>query len=179
MTAEFQTPRKLFTEEMIRRRVDELAREISADYAGKGEVLLVGVLKGAFIFLADLCRRMTVPRRIDFIAVASYGDATVSSGAVRLVLDLRGDVRGRHVLLVEDIVDTGTTLAYLHNLLGLRGPASLRTCALLKKRITNQAAPPVDYVGFELDDEWVVGYGLDYADHYRTLPFIGVIQVNG
>jgi hypoxanthine phosphoribosyltransferase len=168
--------RVLFSEEVIRRRVEELARQISADYAGKGDVLLVGVLKGSFIFLADLCRRLTIPRRVDFIAVSSYGDKTVSSGAVRLVLDLRGDVRGQHVLVVEDIVDTGHTLAYLLELLRLRGPASVRTCAFLRKE---KGGPPVDYVGFEIEDEWVVGYGLDYADEYRTLPHIAVLQVNG
>jgi hypoxanthine phosphoribosyltransferase len=168
--------RVLFSEEAIRRRVDELARQISADYAGKGEVLLVGVLKGSFIFLADLCRRMTIPRRVDFIAVSSYGDKTVSSGNVRLVLDLRGDVLGKHVLVVEDIVDTGHTLAYLLELLRLRGPASVKTCAFLRKE---KGGPPVDYVGFEIEDEWVVGYGLDYADAYRTLPHIAVLQVSG
>jgi len=167
--------RILFSEEAIRQRVDELARQISLDYAGKGEILLVGVLKGAFIFLADLCRRLTIPRRIDFIAVSSYGDKTVSSGNVRLVLDLRGDIGGRHVLIVEDIVDTGTTLTYLQDLLRLRSPASLRTCALLRKE---KGAPPVEYVGFDVADEWVVGYGLDYAEAYRTLPYIGVLQVN-
>ncbi|HEX5137651.1 MAG TPA: hypoxanthine phosphoribosyltransferase [Planctomycetota bacterium] len=168
--------RVLFPEDAIRRRVAELARQISADYAGKGDVLLVGVLKGAFIFLADLCRAMTVPRRVDFIAVSSYGDRTVSSGTVRLVLDLRGDIRGRHVLVVEDIVDTGTTLHYLLDLLRLRGPASVKTCAFLRKE---KGGPPVDYVGFEIEDEWVVGYGLDYAEAYRTLPYIAVLQVNG
>jgi hypoxanthine phosphoribosyltransferase len=170
-----EQPRVLFTEEQIKKRVGELALRISADYAGKGEVLLVGVLKGAFIFLADLCRRLTIPCRTDFIAVSSYGDKTVSSGTVRLVLDLRGDIKGRHVLVVEDIVDTGTTLAYLHDLLRLRAPASLKTCAFLRK---SKGGPPVDYVGFEIADDWVVGYGLDYADAYRTLPYIGVLQVN-
>jgi hypoxanthine phosphoribosyltransferase len=168
--------RVLFSEETIRRRVDELARQISLDYAGKGEVLLVAVLKGAFIFLADLCRRMTIPHRVDFLAVSSYGDKAVSSGTVRLMLDLRGDVLGRHVLIVEDIVDTGSTLAYLLDLLRLRGPASIRTCAFLRK---DKGGPPVDYLGFEIEDEWVVGYGLDYAEAYRTLPHIAVLQVNG
>jgi hypoxanthine phosphoribosyltransferase len=173
---ESPSPRVLLTEEAIRGRVDEMARQISLDYAGKGEVVLVGVLKGAFIFLADLCRRMTIPRRVDFIAVSSYGDKTVSSGDVRLVLDLRGDIRGCHVLVVEDIVDTGSTLGYLHNLLSLRGPASLKTCAFLHK--AKAAGTPVDYVGFVIEDDWVVGYGLDYADAYRTLPYIGVLQVD-
>jgi hypoxanthine phosphoribosyltransferase len=168
--------RVLFTEEAIRRRVDELAQRISRDYAGKGGVLLVGVLKGAFIFLADLSRRMTVPRRVDFVAASSYGDKTVSSGEVRLVLDLRGDIRGRHVIVVEDIVDTGSTLAYLLGLFRARGPASLKTCSLLRK---SKGGPAVDYVGFEIEDEWVVGYGLDYADEFRTLPHIAVLQVNG
>jgi hypoxanthine phosphoribosyltransferase len=176
MSAPEGSPRVLLAEEKIRRRVDELARRISSDYAGKGEVLLVGVLKGAFIFLADLCRRLTIPRRVDFIAVSSYGDRTVSSGSVRLVLDLRGDIRGQHVLIVEDIVDTGSTLSYLHDLLRLRGPASLKTCALLRKA---KGGPAVEYVGFDISDEWVVGYGLDYADAYRTLPYIGVLKVNG
>lgn len=171
-----QTPRVLIPEETVSRRVDELARQISLDYAGKGEVLLVGVLKGAFIFLADLCRRLTIPRRVDFIAVSSYGDKTVSSGSVRLMLDLRGDIRDRHVLIVEDIIDTGSTLAYLQELLRLRGPASLKTCAFLRK---SKGGPPVDYFGFEIADDWVVGYGLDYADAFRTLPYIGVLQVNG
>jgi hypoxanthine phosphoribosyltransferase len=170
-----QTPRVLFSEEAVARRVDELARQISLDYAGKGEVLLVGVLKGAFIFLADLCRRLTIPRRVDFIAVSSYGDKTVSSGSVRLVLDLRGDIRDRHVLIVEDIIDTGSTLAYLQELLRLRGPASLKSCAFLRK---SKGGPPIDYFGFEIEDDWVVGYGLDYADAFRALPYIGVLQVS-
>jgi hypoxanthine phosphoribosyltransferase len=173
---ELPPPRVLFSEETIRKRVDELARQISADYAGKGEVLLVGVLKGAFIFLSDLSRRLTIPRRVDFLAVSSYGDKTVSSGHVRLVLDLRGDITGRHVLIVEDIVDTGTTLAYLLELLRVRGPASLKTCSLLRKP---KGGPKVDYTGFEVEDDWIVGYGLDYAESFRTLPFIGILQVNG
>jgi len=176
---DLQVPRPLFTEEAIRQRVDELAQDISRDYADKGEVLLVGVLKGAFMFLADLSRRLTIPRRVDFIAVASYGASTVPSESVRLVLDLRGDIRDRHVLIVEDIIDTGSTLGYLHNLLGLRGPASLKTCALLRKAKARDTMPGADYLGFEIADDWVVGYGLDYADHYRTLPYIGVLNVNG
>lgn len=171
-------PRVLFTEEQIAARVGELAREVSRDYAGR-EVLLVGVLKGAFIFLADLSRRLGVPRRVDFLSVASYGgrrdgDAR-RGGAVRLLLDLREDVAGQHILLVEDIVDTGTTLAYLQRMLHARGPASLRTCALLRKAVVREQEPQVDYLGFEIGDEWVVGYGLDEADRFRTLPYLGVL----
>jgi len=173
---ETQTPRTLFSEEAIAARVAELAAQVSHDYAGTGELLLVGVLKGAFIFLADLSRRLAIPRSVDFLAVASYGDGTTPSDAVRLVLDLRTAVTGRHVLIVEDIVDTGGTLAYLQGMLAARRPASLRTCALLRKVKDRAAEPRVDYLGFELEDDWVVGYGLDFADRYRTLPYIGVID---
>jgi len=171
-----QTPRVLFSEDAIRQRVSELARQISDDYAGKGNLLLVGVLKGAFIFLSDLCRRLAIPHTVDFMAVSSYGNTMVSSGNVRLLLDLRSDVRGRHVIVVEDIIDTGTTLAYLQNVLRLRSPASLKTCSLLRK---SKGGPAVDYVGFDVADDWIVGYGLDYAEAFRTLPYIGVLQVNG
>jgi hypoxanthine phosphoribosyltransferase len=169
------TPKPLFPEDVIRRRVAELAGRISSDYAGR-EVLLVGVLKGAFIFLADLSRRLTIPRRVDFIAVASYGDGTTPSVAVRLVLDLRADIAGKDVIIVEDIVDTGGTLAYLQDMLKARRPRSLRTCAFLRKVKDREREPEVDYLGFEIEDDWVVGYGLDYADEYRTLPYIGVIE---
>jgi hypoxanthine phosphoribosyltransferase len=168
--------RTLLTEEQIAARVRELAATISEDYRGE-EVLLVGVLRGAFIFLADLARRLTVPNRVDFIALASYVGA--ESGAVRLLMDLRQDIAGRHVLLVEDIVDRGRTLAYLLRLLGARGPASLRCCALLRKPARMEVAAAVDYLGFDIPDEWVVGYGLDYADQHRTLPYVGVVRPPG
>ena len=171
-----QTPRTLYSEADIARRVGELAAGISKDYAGKGELLLIGVLKGAFIFLSDLARRLSIPHRVDFMSVASYPDGSERSDAVRLMLDLRGDIRGRHVIIVEDIVDTGGTLEYLQGMLGARGPASLKTCALLRKVKPREEEPAVDYLGFEIEDDWVVGYGLDYADQYRTLPYIGVIQ---
>ncbi len=171
-----EPPKVLFTEEAIRGRVDELAKQIGRDYADADELILVGVLRGAFVFLADLARRLTIPRRVDFIAVASYADSTSPTGAVRLIMDLRISIEGKHVLIVEDIVDTGATLAYLMDMLRARHPASLRSCALLYKTKHRDVEVNVDYLGFEIPDDWVVGYGLDYADQYRTLPHIGVIH---
>ena len=169
-------PKVLFSEEALGRRVDELARRISRDYAHVDELLLIGVLRGAFIFLADLSRRLTIPRTVDFIGLAAYPEGSVSGGAVRLILDLRTNIENRHVLIVEDIVDTGATLAYLQEMLEARNPASLKTCALVRKTKGRTVNPPVDYLGFETADEWLVGYGLDYADQFRTLPFIGIIH---
>jgi hypoxanthine phosphoribosyltransferase len=170
------SPKELISEETILRRVDELAAQISADYAGKGEIVLIGVLKGAFILLADLSRRLTIPRAIEFIAVSSYEDGDVHSGAVRLVMDVRGSIEGKHVLVVEDIVDTGHTLDYLIGMLESRGPASIRTCVLLHKEHSTEVDLEIDYLGFTIGDEWVVGYGLDYAEQGRTLPYIGVVN---
>jgi hypoxanthine phosphoribosyltransferase len=169
-------PEVLIKEEDIKARVKELAAQISADYADKSDLVLVGVLKGAFIFLADLSRGLTIPRHIEFIAVSSYGFGSAQSGAVRLVMDVRASIEGRHVLIVEDIVDTGHTLHYLHNMLKSRNPASVRTAALLHKAHNTEVDIEVDYVGFNISDEWVVGYGLDYAERDRTLPYIGVLQ---
>lgn len=169
-------PPVLISEAAIAARVDELAARISRDYADAGELLLVGVLRGAFIFLADLARRLTVARRIDFVALSSYDRGTVSKG-VRLIMDLRVDIAGRHVLLVEDIVDSGHTLSYLVALLGARGPASLKTCALTRKPDRLEVGLKLDYVGFDIPDRWVVGYGLDYNDKYRALPYIGTVDV--
>ena len=166
----------MISEEAIEERVSELAAQISADYRDKGDVVLVGVLKGAFIFLADLSRRLTIPRTIEFIAVSSYDSGSVSSGAVRLVMDVRGNIEHRHVLIVEDIVDTGHTLKYLIGILGSHRPASIKTAALLHKPARAEVDVPIDYVGFGIGDEWVVGYGLDYAEHDRTLPYIGIIR---
>lgn len=166
----------LISEDAIRARVDALAAQLSRDYAGVDELVLVGVLRGAFIFLADLSRRLTVPCRVDFVALSSYDRNTVSSGAVRLVMDLRVDVSGKHVLIVEDIVDSGHTLAYLAALLRARGPASLKTCALTVKPARLQVPVTLDYVGFEIPDKWVVGYGLDHRDRHRTLPYIAVLD---
>lgn len=167
--------RVLIDADSIQQRVRELAAQIDQDYANKQRLLLVGVLKGAFIFLSDLCRALTVSHAVDFMAVSSYG-MTATSGAVRIVLDLREPIEGKHVLLVEDIVDSGNTLHYLQQVLASRGPASLRTCALSRKARPQAMSVPVDYLGFTIPDVWVVGYGLDYADTHRTLPYIGVLK---
>ncbi len=169
-------PRVLISEEQVRSRIRELARQISLDYANKGELTLVGVLKGAFMFLADLSRELSVPRLIEFIALSSYGRGGTASGAVRLLMDVRESVEGKHVLIVEDIVDTGRTLRYLIGLLEARGPASIRTCALVRKRGRQEVEVSIEYLGFEIPDVWVVGYGLDYAEKHRTLPYIGVVD---
>jgi len=171
-------PEILISEQDISARVDELAAQISSDYADQGELVLVGVLKGAYIFLADLSRRLTIPRHIEFIAVSSYEHGSVPSGAVRLVMDVRASVEGKHVLIVEDIVDTGHTLHYLIDMLKSRRAASVRTCALLHKEHKTEVDVKVDYQGFTIGDEWVVGYGLDFAEKDRSLPYIGVVQPN-
>jgi hypoxanthine phosphoribosyltransferase len=165
----------MISEAAIEARVLELAEQISKDYENCSELVLVGVLKGAFIFLADLSRRLTIPRVIEFIAVSSYGSGSRSSGAVRLVMDVRGNIEGKHVLIVEDIVDTGHTLKYLIGILDSHGPASVKTCALVRKAERAEVEVDVDYLGFDIPDEWVVGYGLDYAEKNRTLPYIGVV----
>lgn len=179
-----QTPDVLISEEDIATRVLELAEQISDDYrenieAGtdlRQELVMIGVLKGSFIFLADLSRRLSIPRSIEFIAVSSYGSGSVSSGAVRLVMDVRGNIEGKHVLIVEDIVDTGHTLKYLIGMLKSHRPASIRTAALVRKAESAEVDVTIDYLGFDIGDEWVVGYGLDYAEHHRTLPYIGIVK---
>lgn len=168
--------RILLDEGTIRQRVDELAAQINADYAGRDNLVLVGVLTGAFIFLADLSRRLTVPHRVDFIALSSYGRGVVSTGEVRLIMDTRGNITDSHVLIVEDILDTGYTLDYLLRVFRARNPASLHACVLVSKPARHRIQVPVDYLGFEIPDVWVVGYGLDYADQFRTLPYIGALK---
>jgi hypoxanthine phosphoribosyltransferase len=169
-----KTPPTLFSEEEIRTRVAELAAEIDEAYADAGPLVLIGVLKGSFIFLADLARRLTIPHRVEFIAVSSYGDRESDvSDSVRLLMDVRHPIGGQNVLMVEDIVDTGHTLAYLLRLLGARNPASLKTCTVLHKPDRTEREVPIDFLGFTIPDVWVVGYGLDYAERYRTLPYIG------
>lgn len=171
-----EEPEVLISEAAIRTRVDELARQISADYADVDEMILVGVLRGSFIFLADLSRRLTIPRRIDFIALSTYDKTATEPGAVRLIMDLRTNIAGRHAMVVEDIVDTGHTLQYLVKLLSARGPATLKSCVLTRKPERLRTNVTIDYLGFDIPDVWVVGYGLDYADRHRTLPYIGVIK---
>lgn len=169
-------PRVLISEADIRSRVDALAAQISSDYADTDELVLVCVLKGAFIFLADLSRQLTIPRTIEFMALSSYGTRGAESGAVRVVMDLRTGIEGRHVLVVEDIVDTGRTLHYLMDLLRTRDPASVKACALVRKKDRHQVEVPIDYLGFDIPDVWAVGYGLDYKERYRTLSYIGVVE---
>jgi len=169
-------PVVLISEEEIQTRVLELAEQISADYSDSDDLVLVGVLKGSFIFLADIARRLTIPRTIEFIAVSSYGNGSRSTGAVRLLMDVRGNIEGKHVLIVEDIVDTGHTLKYLIGILESHRPTSVKTCALVRKAERAEVEVNVDYLGFDIGDEWVVGYGLDYAERNRTLPYIGVIS---
>ena len=167
--------RVIISPEEIKARVAGLAWEIDADYAEAERIILVGILKGAFIFLADLVRELQIPHIVDFMAVSSYGSTASSTGAVRLVLDLREPIENEHVIIVEDIVDTGHTLKYLYHTLQGRNPASIRTCALTRKD-RDQIDVTVDYLGFEIPDVWVVGYGLDYADKHRTLPYVAELK---
>ena len=166
----------LIDQDRLHARVAELAAEISRDYADVKGLLLVCVLKGAVMFLSDLCRQLTIPHAIDFMAVSSYGASTESSGIVRIIMDLETSILDRHVLIVEDIIDSGRTLDYITRNLRTRGPASLRICSLLDKRERRVIPIPVDYIGFEIPDEFVIGYGLDFAELYRNLPFIGVLK---
>ena len=159
------------TEERLQRRIVELGEELTADYAGRAP-LLVGVLKGAFVFMSDLARQIRLPLEFDFMAVSSYGSATKTSGVVRIVKDLDLDLTGRHVLLVEDIVDSGLTLSYLRRNLAARGPATLEVCALLVKAGLQRSDPELRYVGFTIPPAFVVGYGLDVAERYRNLPYV-------
>ncbi|MGO8956070.1 MAG: hypoxanthine phosphoribosyltransferase [Streptosporangiaceae bacterium] len=164
----------LITQQQLHQRIGELAAEIDADYADR-ELLLVGVLKGAVMVMADLARAMHLPVQMDWMAISSYGSGTKSSGVVRILKDLDTDISGRHVLVVEDIVDSGLTLSWLIGNLQSRGPASVHVCVLLRKPNSARMDVEVAYTGFEIDDSFVVGYGLDYAERYRNLPFIGTL----
>ena len=164
-------PAPLISEEQIGQRVSELADEIDTDYAGR-DVLLVGVLKGAFMVMADLARAIHTPAHFDFMAVASYGASTQTSGVVRILKDLDRDITGRNVIVIEDIVDTGLTLSYLLRLLGARGPASMEVLAMLAKPARLRVELPLRYIGFTVPNTFVVGYGLDYAEDYRNLSYI-------
>lgn len=165
----------LLSPDELAAKVKELGEAISRDYAGQ-DLLLIGVLKGAVMFLSDLLRSVTIPVAVDFMAVSSYGAATKSSGIVRILKDLDESIEGRHVLVVEDIVDTGLTLHYMLENLASRRPASLKVCALLDKPDRRQVEVALDYVGFHIPDKFVIGYGLDYAEKYRNLPYIGVLR---
>jgi len=167
-------PEPLLTASVIEARVAELGDAITRDYTGK-ELAIVAVLSGSFVFAADLCRRIQLPLSVDFLGVRSYGDSTSTSGIVRITHDLMRPIEGKHVLLVEDIVDTGLTVRYVMDNLSTRRPASLRLASLLNKPERARVAVPIDYLGFTIDDVFVVGYGLDYAQHYRNLPYIGVL----
>jgi hypoxanthine phosphoribosyltransferase len=162
----------------LRRKVADLGKAISADYEGR-DLLLVGVLKGAVFFLSDLMREISVPCEVDFMAVASYGSATDSSGVVRILKDLDASIEGRNVLIVEDIVDSGLTLQYLLRNLKARGPASVEVCALLTKPERRKIELEARYVGFEIPDRFAIGYGLDHAERYRNLPYVAALQHNG
>ena len=165
----------LIPEEQLHAKVAELGKQITDDYFDKN-LLLLGTLKGAVPFIADLARAIELPLEIDYMAVASYGDATQSSGIVRIIKDLEGPIDQKHVLIIEDIIDSGLTLSYLVDMLRRRSPLSLRICTLLNKERERAKSIPVDYQGFSIPDKFVVGYGLDYAQRYRNLPYIGILK---
>ena len=177
MTPENPTsePKIMIPEVKIQARLDELAQEINHDYAGK-EITAICVLKGSFVFFSDLIRRLDIPLACEFLGVSSYGNKMVSSGEVKLTLDLNDPIEGRHVIIIEDIVDTGLTLGYIQSLLKARKPASLRSCALLMKPDTLKTPVEVDYVGFKIGREFVVGYGIDHAGRHRGLPYIASLE---
>ncbi|MEV0082089.1 hypoxanthine phosphoribosyltransferase [Saccharopolyspora sp. NPDC003752] len=167
----------LISEQQINDKVTELAKQVDDDYQHVGgDLLLVGVLKGAVMFMTDFARALPQPAQLEFMAVSSYGSSTSSSGVVRILKDLDRDIAGRHVLIVEDIIDSGLTLSWLLKNLSSRNPASLEVCTLLRKPDAVQVDVPVKYVGFDIPNEFVVGYGLDYAERYRDLPYIGTLD---
>lgn len=168
----------LISEDELQKRIKEIATEINKDYQGR-DLLLIGVLKGCFVFLADLIRNLDCKFAVDFMGTSSYGASTKSSGEVRITKDLEQSVAGRHVLLVEDIVDTGLTLRYLIDTLKARQPASLKVCALLDKPARRRVRVSLDYYGFIIPNAFVVGYGLDYQERFRGLPFVGVLEQDG
>ena len=166
----------LFSEQQLKERVAQLGREISRDYAGKEPVLLVSVLRGSYIFMADLSRAIDIPVQIDFMSVSSYGKGTSTSGQVEIKKDLSDSIEGVHVIVVEDILDSGNTLSYLLHVLSARHPASISLCTLLDKPERREKPIQADYVGFTVPNAFIVGYGLDYAEKYRNLPYIGVLK---
>ena len=165
----------MFTKDQIAKRVQEMGAQIERDYAGK-DLLLLGVLKGSFVFISDLSRSIDLPLSVDFIGLSSYGEATESSGVVKITSDVSKPIENKHVLIVEDIVDTGLTMRYLLDNLATRHPSSVKLCTLLSKPARSRTRIPIDYLGFEIEDRFVVGYGLDAAETYRNVPFIGVLK---
>lgn len=165
----------LLTEQQIEERIEEMAKEIAEEYSGK-QPLLVSILKGSFVFMADLVRKLNIDCTLDFMIVSSYGTKSVSTGAVKIIKDLDIDIENKHILLVEDILDSGLTLSYIKRILETKKPASLRICTLLDKPGRRTANITADYVGFTIPDKFIVGYGLDYAERYRNLPMIGVLD---
>ena len=174
---EHRIKKVLLSEEQIQKRIDELAEQINNDYSGKS-IVMIGILRGAVMFFTDLAKRLTIPVKMDFMAVSSYNGGTRTSGVVRLVHDLAENIEGKDVLIVEDIVDSGLTLSYLVNNLTLRKPNSIKICCLLDKPYQRTRDIETNYVGFEIANEFVVGYGLDYNEYYRNLPYVGVLEVN-
>jgi hypoxanthine phosphoribosyltransferase len=166
----------LIDENRLQARIREMADQITADYNGEEDLLLICVLKGGYMFLADLSRALKRPHTIDFMGVSSYGSGTQSSGAVQIIMDLKQPINGRNVLIIEDIIDSGHTLDYMRRTLLARNPASLRICSLLNKPSRREVNVPVEYIGFDIPDEFVVGYGLDFDELYRNLPFIAVLK---
>jgi len=166
----------LIDETALKMRIEEMAAEITADYEGIEDLLLICVLKGGYIFLSDLSRAIERPHAIDFMGISSYGSGTRSSGAVQIIMDLKEPIVGRHVLIVEDIIDSGRTLDYMRRNLLARSPASLRICSLLNKPSRREIDVHVEYIGFNIPDEFVVGYGLDFDEVYRNLPYIAVLK---
>ena len=169
--------RILISEDDIKRRVEEMGREISRDYDGKVPIL-VSILKGGIIFLSDLVRHLTIPHEIDFMSVSSYDNGMETSGVVRILADLNKNIEGDDVLIVEDIVDTGLTLDYIRDILLARHPKTLRICTLLDKKARRRIEVPIDYVGFTIPDTFVIGYGLDYREKYRNLPYVAILEIN-
>ncbi len=165
----------LFTEEQLSNKVAELGARITADYKGKNP-LIISVLKGSYIFMADLTRKIEIPCNIDFMVVSSYGSGTKTSGEVQIIKDIGQKIEGRDLIIVEDILDSGVTLSYLMKILKARGANTIRLCTLLSKPERHKVEVPIDYLGFEIPDEFVVGYGLDYAERYRNLPYIGILK---
>ena len=166
----------LISQEELQQRIAVIAAAIEADYAGEEDLLLICVLKGGYVFLSDLSRALKRPHHLDFMGISSYGSGTSSSGAVQIIMDLKQPLAGRNVLIVEDIIDSGHTLSYLRQNLLARQPASLKICTLLNKPSRREVDVPVDYIGFDIPDEFVVGYGLDFDELYRNLPFIAVLK---